>query len=160
MTIYFLRHGDASAASHYRDSERPLSNLGQQQSSAVGRYLVEIHADIGMIFCSPLIRARQTAEAVLQGVGSIPIRETESLTSASDPHEILSELKKTGTKSILLVGHEPHLSRTISLLLWGDIESRVEMGKCSLACVSVSDPPEQGKGLLEWLVTSSQTMKA
>jgi phosphohistidine phosphatase SixA len=159
MTIYFLRHGDASAASRYRDSERPLSNLGQQQSSAVGRYLVENHAEIGTVFCSPLLRARQTAEAVLAEIGRIPIRETESLSSSSDPLEILSELKKIRMQNVLLVGHEPQLSRTISLLLWGDNKSRVEMGKCSLACISVSNPPEKGMGSLEWLVTSSQTLK-
>jgi phosphohistidine phosphatase len=160
MTIYLLRHGEALAAGHYRDDERPLSNLGHQQSSAVGRYLVEIHADIRAIFCSPLVRARETAEAVLREIGPVPIHETEALVSSSDPREILSELKKSRVKSILLIGHEPHLSRTISLLLWGDSQSRVAMGKCSLACVSVSEPSEQGKGLLEWLVTSGQTLRA
>ena len=160
MTIYFLRHGDASAAGHNHDSTRPLSGLGQEQSSAVGRYLVETQADIGMVLCSPLVRARQTAEAVMREIGSVPIRESESLNSSSDPHDILSDLKKTGPKSVLIVGHEPHLSRTISLLLWGDIKSRVEMGKCSLACVSTPEPPEQGRGVVEWLVTSEQTRKA
>ncbi len=105
MTIYFLRHGDAAHADHYDDSERPLSSTGKRQASAVARYLNEIHADLGLIFCSPLVRARQTAEAVVEEIPSIPIRETEYLASSSDPRDILSELKKSRLKSVLLVGH-------------------------------------------------------
>jgi phosphohistidine phosphatase SixA len=92
-------------------------------------------------------------------LGQVPIQTTELLLSSGDPREIVRELEKYPVRGALLVGHEPHLSRTISLLLWGDIRSRVEMKKCSLACVSTPDPLEEGRGVLQWLVSSEQTLK-
>jgi phosphohistidine phosphatase len=159
MTVYLLRHGDAVDTPRFNDDERPLSDVGQKQASAVGRYLHGLHADIAMIYASPLLRAQQTAEAVQREVGTIPIRTTESLHSSSDPTQIFQEILRASPSAVLLVGHEPHLSRTISMLLWGDTRSRVEMRKCSLACVSSPDPLEEGRGVLQWLLDSSQTWK-
>jgi phosphohistidine phosphatase len=159
MIIYLLRHGDAVDEARFEDSERPLSDFGQRQSSAVGRYLAGLKSGIQKIYCSPLLRARQTGEVVQQEVGQAPIQTTELLLSSGDPREIIRELQKYPVQSVLLVGHEPHLSRTISLLLWGDIRSRVEMKKCSLACLSTPDPLEEGRGVLQWLVSSDQTLK-
>jgi phosphohistidine phosphatase SixA len=106
-----------------------------------------------------MLRAQQTGEAVRQELGLVVIEPTELLLSSGDPREIVRELQKSPLRNVLLVGHEPHLSRTISLLLWGDIRSRVEMKKCSLACVSTPDPLEEGRGVLQWLVSSEQTPK-
>ena len=159
MIIYFLRHGDAVEDSHAHDSDRPLSEFGQQQASAAGQFLSKSKSGIEQIFCSPLLRARQTAEAVQRELGSIPVHSTEQLTSSSEPRNILLELQKVKEKSVLLVGHEPHLSSTISLLLFGGDRSVVEMRKCSLACVSATPPIGKGGAILQWLVSSEQTMK-
>jgi phosphohistidine phosphatase len=160
MIIYLLRHGDAVDSPRLNDNERPLSDFGQRQAEAVGMYLKSTAAGISLILSSPLLRAQQTAEAVQRELENISIQTTESLHSSSDPQEILRELRKARQRSVLLVGHEPHLSRTVSLLLWGDARSRVEMRKCSLACVAIPDPIEEGRGVLQWLIDSSQTLKA
>jgi phosphohistidine phosphatase len=160
MIIYLLRHGDAVDASRFEDDERPLSEFGRRQASAVGTFLAASQAGIQQIYSSPLLRARQTGEAARQELGEVPIRTTELLRSYGDPHDIIRELQKNPVSGVLLVGHEPHLSRTLSLLLWGDIRSRVEMRKCSLARVSTPDPLEEGRGVLQWLVSSDQTLKA
>ena len=159
MIIYLLRHGDAVDTPEVHDSDRPLSDFGQRQATAAGRFLAKTNAEIGQILCSPLLRARQTAEAVQRELPSVPVGATELLASSSDPRDIVHELQKNTFKSVLMVGHEPHLSRTISLLLWGDPRSRLEMRKCSLACVSVPDPLEEGRGVLQWLLSSDQTMR-
>ncbi|MDP2883856.1 MAG: phosphohistidine phosphatase SixA [Ignavibacteria bacterium] len=159
MTIFLLRHGDAVDTAAVHDSDRPLSNFGQRQATAAGRYLAKTNAEIGQILCSTSLRARQTAEAIQRELPSVPVGATELLASSSDPRDIIHELQKTSFKSVLMVGHEPHLSRTLSLLLWGDPRSRIEMKKCSLACISVSDPLEEGRGVLQWLLSSDQTMR-
>ena len=159
MTIYFLRHGDAADAARFDDDERPLSEFGQRQASAVGAYLAASRSGIQQIYSSPLLRAQQTGEAVQEKLGQVPIQTTELLLSSGEPRELVRELHRTPARSVLLIGHEPHLSRTISLLLWGDVRSRVEMKKCSLACISTPDPLEEGRGVLQWLVSSEQTLK-
>jgi phosphohistidine phosphatase len=160
MTIYLLRHGDAVDAARFEDDERPLSDFGRRQASAVGVYLAGLKSGIQQIYCSPLLRARQTGEAVKQELGQVPMKTSELLLSSRDPWDIVRALQAKPARSILLIGHEPHLSRTVSLLLWGDIRSRVEMKKCSLACISTPDPLEEGRGVLQWLVASDQTLKS
>jgi phosphohistidine phosphatase len=160
MIIYVLRHGHAVDAARFEDSERPLSEFGRRQAAAVGLYLAGLQVGIDQIYCSPMLRAQQTVEAIRQEFDQVPVQITELLLSSGNPHDVVRELQQYPAASVLLVGHEPHLSRTISLLLWGDSESRVEMKTCSLACVSTPDPLEEGRGVLQWLVLSSQSLKA
>ena len=160
MKIYFLRHGEAvHATAQMQDGERPLSDLGKRQASAVGRYLARAGSEIELIICSKAVRSQETAEAVRHELGHVAVQSNEFLTSSSDPRDILREIKKWSARNVLLVGHEPHLSKTISLLLWGDARSRVEMGTCSLACVSTADHPKEGGGILQLLLASDQMLK-
>ncbi len=160
MTICFLRHGDAVESPSLHDSERPLSELGQQKGSTAGRFLRATRTDIGRILASPLLRAQQMAAAVQRELESPPIAASEFLASSSAPRQILEQLKSLGGSSILLVGHEPHLSKTISFLISGEEEQKVEMKKGSLACVEVPLPLEPGHGILKWLVTFEQMRSA
>lgn len=159
MTIFLLRHGEAAHAGRFHDDDRPLTQFGQRQAFAVGRYLADTHAEVDLVYCSPLLRARQTAEAVQKSLGPVPIQTSELLLSHSNPEEIVNKLQKASLATVLLIGHEPHLSRTISCLLWGDERSRVDMRTCSLACVTGSDPLEKGRGTLQWVVSSDQSLK-
>jgi phosphohistidine phosphatase SixA len=158
MTIFLLRHGEAAHAGRFHDDERPLTDFGQRQAAAVGRYLAGAHAPIDLVYCSPLLRARQTAEAVQRSLGPVPFQASELLLSHSNPEEIVNTLQKSSLASVLLIGHEPHLSRTISCLLWGDERSRVDMRTCSLACVTGKDPIEKGRAMLQWLISSDQLL--
>jgi phosphohistidine phosphatase len=152
MILYLLRHGDAIRDTRSHDSERPLSVMGQQQATAVGRFLHTGKTGIQHVLCSPLLRAQQTASAVIQEIGPIPLRTTEHLTSSSDPRHILRELSELNKGAVLLIGHEPHLSTTISLLIAGDERSRVTMKPCTLACLTTFANPEVDKALLQWLI--------
>ncbi len=158
MTLYFLRHGDAIRDTQVRDSDRPLSDSGQQQAIAAGRFLRAAKAGIEHILCSPLLRAQQTAAAVLHEIGPLPLQTTEHLTSSSDPRHILRELSELDMETVLLIGHEPHLSTTISALLAGDERGRVMMRPGSLACISAVAPPEYNRALLRWLIHPEQML--
>ncbi len=159
MNLYFLRHGEALDGAQYPDGERPLSNHGLQQAAAVGCFFREQGIRFDRVFCSPLLRARQTTEAVLQESGAIPVTTTDLLISSCDPHRILLELRTHHCEEVLLVGHEPHLGKTVSLLLGLEDRSRVEMKPCSLACVATASAPNPGRGILRWLIPSNATLK-
>jgi phosphohistidine phosphatase len=111
---------------------------------------------IGLIIASPLLRARQMAAAVQRELGNTPISTSEFLTSSGAPRQILDQLKSLGGSGVLLVGHEPQLSKVISLLISGDEGQMVEMKKGSLAGVEIPGTLEQGQGILKWLVTFRQ----
>jgi phosphohistidine phosphatase len=159
MNLYFLRHGEALDGPQYPDHERPLSQHGLEQAAGVGRFFREQGIRFDHVFCSPLLRARQTVEALQREAGVTPIQTSDSLTSSSDPRNILLELRAIDRENVLLVGHEPHLSKTVSLLLGLDDRSRVELRTCSLACVATSGGPNPGRGILRWLIPSTSTLK-
>jgi phosphoserine phosphatase len=63
--IFLIRHGETAWNSEgiFRgQSDIPLNERGLQQARATGEYLQAI--DFNAVFCSPLSRARQTAEAL------------------------------------------------------------------------------------------------
>ena len=152
MHIYFLRHGDASSHSRYNDSERPLTDLGMRQSALVGALLQRMNIVIDAALSSPLKRAQDTASIVLSNINMRQIVFSDLLMNGSDPRQLFEQLEELRVSSVLLVGHEPYLSETISLLIGGNGSVEIEMRKCSLALVDVSIPIHQGTGLLKFLI--------
>jgi phosphohistidine phosphatase len=152
MHIYFLRHGDASSNSRYSDSERPLTDLGMRQAALVGALLQRTNIAIDAALTSPLKRAQDTASIVLSNTNKRQLTFSDLLINGSDPRQLFDQLDELRLSSVLLVGHEPYLSETISLLIGGNRSVEIEMRKCSLALVDVSIPIHQGTGLLKLLI--------
>ena len=159
MILYLLRHGDAVRNLEAHDSERPLSDLGRRQAAATASFLREMGLRIELILTSPLVRAQETTAAIREGIGSATVRTTEHLTSSSDPRHVIRDLSGLSNESVLLVGHEPHLSTLISVLIGGSERGRVLMKPCSLACVSAPSPLERDRGLLQWLIHAEHMMR-
>ena len=68
MKIYLVRHGQSEGNLKnlwYGSSDLPLTELGRHQARQAGEKLREI--DLPVCYVSPLIRARHTAELVLEG---------------------------------------------------------------------------------------------
>jgi phosphohistidine phosphatase len=156
MLIYLLRHGDAVQSSAYHDSERPLSSLGEHQSIGVGTFLRRSNILIPSIFSSPLRRAVQTAEIICRHAGPSKLGQSEYLVPGSRHQQIFDVLDSLDQPSVLLVGHEPHLSQTVALLTADQSDLGIEFGNCTLACIECDTPLRKGQGMLKWLVTADQ----
>jgi phosphohistidine phosphatase len=156
MLLYLLRHGDAIQTSSLDDSERPLSELGKKQASTVGVFLRSSKTHIDGVVSSPLVRAVQTADIVRGALDVSRHETTEYLVPGTRKNQLFDFLNSKKIASVLLVGHEPHLSETISVLLSGRETLPIEMKKCSLACLVASEPVRIGHALLQWLLTSEQ----
>lgn len=80
MKLYFVRHGESEANTFHiisnREQPHPLTERGRQQASALADGLGDIRVD-GM-FCSPVLRARQTAD-ILSSALAVPYQVTEAL---------------------------------------------------------------------------------
>jgi phosphohistidine phosphatase len=153
MLLYFLRHGDASRDSSLDDGERPLTDLGIRQATLAAAFLRRIDPSIGAVLSSPLARARQTASIVREKNALPAVLATEHLLNGSDQRHLFKQLGSLGVQSALLVGHEPHLSETISMLLSGNREAGIEMKKCGIALVETPATIEAGSGRLRWLLS-------
>jgi phosphohistidine phosphatase len=156
MHIYLLRHGDASFNSIYSESERPLTDLGRHQATLVGTLLHRMNIVIDVALSSPFKRSQQTASIVLSNINKQQIAFNEILVNGSGPRQLLKQLDELGVSSVLLVGHEPYLSETISMLIGGNLRVEIEMRKCSLAFVDVSIPIHLGAGILKFLIPTGK----
>jgi phosphohistidine phosphatase len=105
-----------------------------------------------VVLTSPLVRARQTAEIVAKALGCRDLRETGSL-AAPDLHALLETIAASGAATVVAVGHEPDLSRAVSLSLSGDQDAiHVAMKKGAAALILFESAPAPGTGELQWFL--------
>jgi probable phosphoglycerate mutase len=80
MRLYFARHGESEANARHiisnRDVQLGLTPLGKQQAKTLAENLHDI--SFSAIFCSPVFRARETAE-ILSSSLHVPYQVTEAL---------------------------------------------------------------------------------
>ncbi len=139
MLLHLLRHAEAEALSPSGlDADRALTDAGAKRMKAVGRAIARMEPDFDAVLVSPLLRARQTAEAVVSACRYRgEVRVTEALLPGADPAVLLEELEDGGFTSVLVVGHEPHLGRLFGRLVSGRKETEVPMKKASLAVFEI-----------------------
>jgi len=105
-----------------------------------------------LILTSPYLRARQTADILEREYNTGAVRLCHALASG-DNTELLADIEASPVRRILLVGHEPHISGSTSLLVSGATDGMpLSFKKGAAALVSFDERPEPGRGLLEWLL--------
>jgi phosphohistidine phosphatase len=107
--IWLLRHGEAEAEAA-DDASRPLTSKGERQARAAGAALAALEAGIEACLTSPKVRALDTARLACEPLGLSP-EVTEALAGGDFDPEALA----AGRGTVLLVGHEPDLSRAVQL---------------------------------------------
>jgi phosphohistidine phosphatase len=149
MLLHILRHAEAEALSPTGlDADRALTDAGTKRMKLVARAIARMEPDFDAVLVSPLLRARQTAEPVIAACRfKGEPRVTEALLPGSDPSSILEELEAAGWKSVLLVGHEPHMGCLVGRLVSGRKDVEVPMKKAALAVFEVH--PHLGAGRAE-----------
>lgn len=88
MKIYLVRHGQSrwQVERNEDDWDSPLTEIGQEQAKLLGKWLATKPTldfrnkpiEIARIFCSPLLRAQQTAEPTATNLG-LPIETLPTL---------------------------------------------------------------------------------
>ncbi|MEO7804304.1 MAG: histidine phosphatase family protein [Actinomycetota bacterium] len=157
MELFLVRHGkafDADATRWPDDTERPLSPEGEEEFRRAAKRLGQLNPAVEMVFCSPLLRARQTA-AILEAQAEWPAASLSEALGGGRPEDVLASLAPfADTHSIGLVGHNPFLAWTVSLLIAGTVHADIKMGTGSVAHLSVHDL-RAGAGTLVGLHQSS-----
>ena len=119
MRVILIRHGDAITSSPLGDPGRPLSIEGRRQAAAAGRALAERGVSPTQVWCSPFVRAVQTAELIvapLEFEGVVEARD--DLYPDSSTESLAGSLAGLDSEaSVLVVGHQPFMSTAASLLL-------------------------------------------
>ena len=141
MELLLLRHGQAedhSAAGG--DFARALVEKGVEQARYAARLLGDANSLPELVLTSPLVRARQTADA-FTGEAAMPGAIVQSwLACGMAPETALEELTAyPDFERIMIVGHEPDFSRFIQYAL-GAFSEAVEVRKGSVTCLEISPP--------------------
>lgn len=125
--LVLLRHAKAEQNGSNGDELRPLAVAGRRQAAAVGRSLAGAGLIPEVVLCSSALRTRQTWQllgaALTAGAGA-PEVDVEMLDAVyhAGPRELLELLAGVDSRvrTVLVVGHEPTVSRTAMLLVGQD----------------------------------------
>lgn len=150
MKVYFLRHGLAAERGEWErnDADRPLTDEGIDKMNRIAATLAALDLGLGAIVTSPLVRAKQTAEIVARTLDARLIEDARLAPGFSAELLRAVLLDHPGAKAIMVVGHEPDFSATISALIGG---GSIICKKGGLALVELQDAGSR-KGELLWLV--------
>ena len=153
MNVYVFRHGKAAPPSLRvpSDHDRPLTTLGRRELIKTGRALRRLGIRPDTLASSPLLRATQTAEVISKYVGA-DMEIWEDLKPETSPSHTMDAIRSTGADSIMVVGHEPHLSNLVSHMISGH-DAYISLKKGGLACVRL---PVLGQGELRYILTPKQ----
>ena len=113
MRLLIVRHAEAAAGKP--DELRPLTPEGREHARAVGARLREQGFAADAIVSSPLLRARETAEAL--GLGEPEVDEL--LAPGATPFDVRDAAMGRG-ETVVVVGHQPDCSKAIAALTGGD----------------------------------------
>jgi phosphohistidine phosphatase len=164
MMLYIVRHAIAEDrdpnSSEQQDSQRPLTDAGRKKFAKIARALGSMGTQIDLILTSPYLRAADTAQILRKelDLGKERLIKVDDLTPGGDAARLMGDVagKYGAFEHVALVGHEPGLSRLISMLLSGDPALPITLKKGGVCCLTV-DKPHYGRcATLEWLMAPAQ----
>ena len=119
--LYLVRHAIAAERGKEwpDDTKRPLTERGISRFKEAVKGLRRLDVAIDEIFTSPLVRARQTAEILAEGIEGKPaVRVLEALAPGHTSASVMTNLARVGKRRrIALVGHEPELGELAAYLI-------------------------------------------
>jgi phosphohistidine phosphatase len=162
MQLYLMRHAIAhelGADGSRTDAGRTLTTEGRANTRAAAQAMRRLELDFDAIWTSPLVRARQTAEIVAEVLKKNHcLQEVPELAPGASPERIVKALARLDHgSSVLLVGHEPDLSRLVAFLVWGSLEAdRLDFKKGALCRLDGEFGLGGGKATLRWFLAPKQ----
>ena len=152
--LYLVRHAIAADRGEEwpDDDQRPLTARGVSRFKETVAGLRKLGVEIDEILTSPLVRAKQTADVLAQGVpGTHPVKVLDALAPGHVPTSVLAELAKaTRRRRIALVGHEPGLGELAAHLIGAG--RALPFKKGGVCRIDVESLSSRRPGALVWFV--------
>lgn len=148
--LILLRHAKAERPGGVVDELRPLALRGRMQALGVAASLRTSELVPDQVLCSAAIRARQTCELVLGGLGDVApegIEYLDALYSAGVVDALaLVRAVDDRIRTLLVVGHEPTMSATAARLagpesdIVGTARVRIGIPTATFAVIETREP--------------------
>jgi phosphohistidine phosphatase len=139
MYLYLIRHGIAGDLDPLNldqmasDEARSLTKLGRKKVEQVAEKLEKLELTFELIITSPLVRARQTADILIDRQIGARCEVANDLKPMGNLPEWLhnwnARSDRNDISTLALVGHEPNLSQWAELWLFGAVYDRLILKK-------------------------------
>lgn len=162
--LLVVRHAIAEdreefAATGEPDDRRPLTKRGRSRMRDGARGLTTLVDAPEFIATSPYARSAQTAEILAKAFGGPEPVEVDALTPDGDYEALSAWVRGRGPDArIALVGHEPHLSGYVSMLLGGK-GSILQLKKGGACLLAVAPSVTAGSALLLWSLAPARVSR-
>jgi phosphohistidine phosphatase len=162
MELLVVRHAIAEDRGEFGrtgkdDGERPLTEEGRKRFAKGARALRRLVPGIDLLGTSGLVRADETGDLLAGAYGGIRTVRVAELAPDANPDALLPWLRgQRRRKVVAVVGHEPHLSGLVELLLTGRRPGFVELKKGGACLLALDKPAAAGGAELRWLLTAGQ----
>lgn len=156
LPLYLIRHGIAIDRELFsgQDSERHLTSQGEKKTQQIAERLVDLGMSCDLILSSPLIRAKQTSEILLNAGLADEIQYHDALAPEGrfgDWLQWLDQWRAQERLGLALVGHEPDLSQWAEVLVWGSSRGALEVKKAGIIGLHLPSGDPVGQSTLFWL---------
>jgi phosphohistidine phosphatase len=148
MKLYLVQHGQACAKDV--DPERPLTEQGKAGVNRLAVFLRKSGVSVERIIHSGKLRARQTAERLVNAIAAGAVPEVSDIINPNDDPAQFSKLSFSWSGDTLIVGHLPFLAKLVSQLTLGDTQTVfTEFTPGSAVCL---ERHEDNRWTLNWMV--------
>lgn len=156
MDLLIVRHAiafDRNAKRWPNDADRPLSPDGMLRERKAAAGLKRIVERPGRLLTSPLVRARQTADILVEIAHWPKAEDCPALAPDEPPESLLHSLRGASDKLIAVVGHQPGLGNLLAACLPGGARAEAfEIKKGAVLCLSFNGAPRAGHAMLKWVI--------
>jgi phosphohistidine phosphatase len=103
LRLFLIRHADAESGDP--DELRRLSPEGREQARALGKRLADEGVRPDALLTSPLLRARETGEALAEALACMS-EPSDALAPGASAATVQSAIEGRG-ETVVVVGHQP-----------------------------------------------------
>jgi phosphohistidine phosphatase len=128
VRLYLVRH--AKAAPGDPDDLRTLTEHGREQAREVGQQFARDGIRPDAVLSSPLLRARETAEAIAKATGA-SAETDERLAPGATAESVRAAIAGRG-ETIVVVGHQPDCGQIAASISGGPEPKFPTAGVCEL----------------------------
>ena len=154
IQLYLVRHGVAAERGDAwpDDAKRPLTPQGLTRMRRIAQGLGALGTRFDLILSSPLVRARQTADALVSLADGKAIVTLDALSPGGSPASVIGALAEHSRRhAIALVGHEPNMGELAARLL--GLRTPPPFKKGAVCRIDVEALPPGRSARLVWFAT-------